>query len=346
MRLQQLLVIVASYTMLVTDASAQCGAVLGTFDGTIVPGNENTPFATNTGSNNRRGFRAQYLYPAQELLDAGFCAGPISCFSFYCQGTDVVLDPGPDGIYGTADDLPGAELHIEARLGTTALSSFGDQVDMSTTELAGQWDPVVLNSPNLCANSNISRVIVAGWIDFPLMGGGWNWDGVSNVIIDVSWQRSTVIGNSPPVELEEGLPYTATKWVQVTSSFDIHHGNTYQDNPLTANTSNGTTTNRPITRFNSCFATAVIGTTSHHGMLVRVDDNAHGIVLRSEKALTEACRIDCIDIAGRTIASAWMPKGATHWSMPLPARASGLLMVNATGSDGLPEPVGRVVLVH
>ena len=59
--------------------NAQCGIiVVGDFDQTIVAGNEHTPFATNTGSNNRRGFRAQYLYRAEELTAAGLCPGLIT----------------------------------------------------------------------------------------------------------------------------------------------------------------------------------------------------------------------------------------------------------------------------
>jgi hypothetical protein len=106
-------------------------------------------------------------------------------------------------------------------------------------------------SANINAGSASQVLIANGWVDFTLTGSGFWWDGVANVIIDISWQRTPTIGLSPAVQLEEGLAYTATKWVQVITppAGDINHGNTYQDNPLTANANTGNTNTRPVTRF-------------------------------------------------------------------------------------------------
>lgn len=223
--------------------------IQGIWNGTTVTGNANTPFPTNTASNNRRGFRAQYIYPATELINSGLCQGLITKFSFYAISSDVGISAGPDGTFGTADDVPGADIKVDVRMGNSGLANFGPYVASQATALTVDWDNITEGSAQINATAATPILVSGGWMDFTLSGAGFNWNGVSNLIIDVSWVRNTTIGNSPPVQLETGLSYTATKWVQVTSGSDINHGNTYQDNPLTLNATTGTTQNRPVTRF-------------------------------------------------------------------------------------------------
>ncbi len=237
----------APYRPITQQCQGVSGIVVkGTYDGSQIVGNENTPFATNTGTsvnggNNRRGFRVQYIYPAAELIAAGLCAGPITKFSFYALSND-------QGIVGAT---PGADILVDVRMGNSALANFGASVVSQTIPLSVNWDAVTEASGNINAGSGTAILVQNGWVDFTLTGAGFNWNGASNLIIDVSWARSATIGLSPPVQLEEGLGYTATKWVQVITppATNISHGNTYQDNPLTAGANTGNTFTRPVTRF-------------------------------------------------------------------------------------------------
>ena len=223
--------------------------IKGTWNGTTVPGNANTPFATNTGSNNRRGQRVQYIYPESELLAAGLCYGPITRISFYAISND-----GPVGCTPTVNC---ADIRIDLRMGTTALNNFGPAVASSAVPLTVDWDAAVEASANVHVNSANPTLIQTGWVDLTLTGAGFNWLG-GNLCIDISWVRAAANGLSPPVQLETGLAYTATKWMQVTLNADANHGNAYNDNVAgsmqilgvnTANAAQGTTQNRPVTRF-------------------------------------------------------------------------------------------------
>lgn len=233
--------------------------VRGNFTNITVAGNANTPYPTNTGSVNLRGFRAQYIYPAAELLASGLCAGPITRISFYAIQADLATQPGPDGILGTSDDLA-PDIAVDIRMGTTAQNNFGPANAGQTTPIAGfDWVAAVEASANIHANSGISSPVQIGWRDFTLTGAGFNWDGINNLVVDVSWVRAATFGNSPPVELETGLTYTATKWMRATSGVWTNHGRQYQDNLMgnmqigginvNGQATQGTTQNRPVTRF-------------------------------------------------------------------------------------------------
>ena len=226
----------------------QCGnvdgnLVKGIYDGspvasTPVAGPMHTPFMTNTGANNRQGYRVQYIYPGTELLAAGLCPGFITKFSFYVLQNEPACTP----------NVNCPDVKIDIRMGNTALATFGPVVNSSAVPTTVNWDAPTEASAQIYATSTLAELISTGWKDFDLNGAGFNWTG-GNLIIDVSWQRATTIGNSPQVQLEEALAYGATKWVQVTTSFNPAHGNTYQDNPLTANATCGVTNTRPVTRF-------------------------------------------------------------------------------------------------
>lgn len=207
---------------------------LGSVTDGVGPGqNPNTPFNTNTGFNLRQGHHVQYIYPASELTAAGLCAGPITAISMYVLGTDPSGSPGPD-------------MRIEIRMRHTGLTTFA----------ANNWEPTALWGPGnytpLNTDSLISYLAQPGWKQWNFIPGGFNWDGVQNVVVDLAWFKSPTIGTSPKVNLEVGLPYQATKWVTWTVGNDPtgRHGRTYRDNPLSPGANVGTTNNRPVTRFN------------------------------------------------------------------------------------------------
>lgn len=230
--------------------------IKGTVTNTVTPGgNVVTPFPTNTGSTNRRGFRVQYIFPQSELLAAGLCSGPITKFSFYALANDGT------GCTPSLFNCP--DLLIDIRMGHTALNNFGPYVATSAVPLSVDWDPAVEASAQINTQAANPLLVSSGWLDFTLAGGGFNWNGVNNVIIDISWKRATAIGNSPAVQNEPILAYTASKWMQITSGSDINHGNSFQDNDGLGNmttgnpllpvvqpgATQGTTFYRPVTRF-------------------------------------------------------------------------------------------------
>ena len=326
----------------VLESRAQCSATTGVYDGSPIPGNHYTPFATNTGSPNRRGFRAQYIYPASELLAAGLCPGNISCISFHALEDDLLPGPGNDGITGTVDDTPGCELRIDLRLGHSNVTSFGQALDVSDTAVAGWWDAAVVASPNLNAQWNISTTVHAGWNDYFISGNGFLWNGMQDLVIDLSWQRSAVDGLSPAVQLQEDLPYTATKWVQVTSNFGIDHGNTYSDANLPWGGTTGITNTRPVTRFNLCSLIGVPEQRQQVPFAARWDDAQHAVVITSSSPWSSPRSFRVCDAAGRLLSTMRSAVGQTTSTLPVPSAASGVLFVT---TDNAVQPV-RVTVVR
>lgn len=227
----------------------QCGTtdgtqIRGTYAGAplvsngILGGQIYTPFATNTFANLRQGFRAQYLYPGTELLAAGLCPGFMTKISFY-----VISGEGACTPFVNCPDLK-----VDIRMGNTALGTFGAVTALQATPTAVDWDAPTEASAVLNTNSGTQILASAGWVDFPLSGAGFNWTG-GNLIIDVSWQRAASLGISPAVQHEVVAGYTCAKYVQVLTGSNTLHGNTYQDNPLTANAYSATNSARPVTRF-------------------------------------------------------------------------------------------------
>ncbi len=226
-----------NYSPPVQQCLGASGQVIqGAWNGLLTPnGNANTPFATNTGSQ-IRGDHVQYLYRAAELTAAGLCTGTITGISFYCLSNDV---PGS----------PGADIQIEVRMVNTIKTDFA----IDTWDPAALWNGTTNFTP-LNTDSLVSYLGNVGWKQWNFIPGGFNWTG-GNVIIDVCYIRAATNGNSPPVQLQTGYSYSPTKWVQVTSGTNLAHGRTYDDVPLTANATMGTTTNRPVTRFNGKITT-------------------------------------------------------------------------------------------
>ena len=260
----------------------QCGStdgllVKGVYDGTpvasTVGGPVHTPFATRTNANQQNGYRVQYIYPGAELLAAGLCPGFITKFSFYALTTDFNFGAAPPCIpFVSCPDIK-----VDIRMGNTALGTFGPVVNSSIAITGVDWDAPTEASAQIFTNALVAQLIQTGWVDFPLNGAGFNWTG-GNMIIDLSWIRANPIGTSPAVQLEEALAYTATKWVQVTNANNPLHGNTYQDNPLTASATNGTTNTRPVTRFYGKVASPAYGAVTsdeflNYGGGLMIDDN-------------------------------------------------------------------------
>lgn len=213
--------------------------ILGSASNPGLAGNANTPLATNTGAggNNRRGHHVQYIYRASELTAAGLCTGnPITAISFYVLGADV----GP---------FPGADVQVEIRMRNTGINDFAvSNWDNTPGFLWGTGPGSYTNVLN--TDSLIAYLGAPGWKQWNFVPAGFTWTG-GNVVVDFCWLRNTTVGNSPQVALQTGFAWSPTKWVQVTApANDINHGRTYRDVPLTPGALSGTTTNRPVTRFN------------------------------------------------------------------------------------------------
>lgn len=298
--------------------NAQCGIiVVGDFDQTIVAGNEHTPFATNTGSNNRRGFRAQYLYRAEELTAAGLCPGVITKMSFYALQTDGAPDCVP------SVDCP--DIRVDVRMTNTYLNDFGGDA------LFGNWDTIALASVNVNANSPLPIRVIDGYIDFPLLGDGFEWTG-GNLLIDVSWVRAAPIGNSPAVEVEEGLSYYATKSVQMTDLFNVNHGNTLDDVNMAPGTTAFWTNTRPLTRFWTDLNTGFTpGATAASGA-VRYDA-ALDVCLVQPPSMENMARLQLVDGLGRVVADHPV-NGSTRVELPMARFAPGAYTVMGQGTRG------------
>ena len=332
--------ILLAATLAAAGAFAQCPATVGTYDGTPEAGNPHTPFATNTGSSNARGHRVQYIYPAGELLAAGLCAGPITHIAFKAIDTDYA-QVGPDGVPGTGDDGFVCHLLTDVRIGHMTLNDFGPTVISSVAALTVDWDPVVESSPNVNTNATLPFLVMAGWVEFPLLTNGFVWDGTSNVVVDVSWVRNFVVGVSPKVELQEGLSYTATKWVQAVLP-DLSHGNAYQDNPMGTNTATGTTTTRPVTRFDSGSFNVVVGEPGTTATTISADQASHVLVI-TRPAQATAWDIVVLDAAGRAIAAERWAAGTEVLRVPIPVGHTGAAIAVATDANGAPIALGTVV---
>lgn len=323
-----------------TETFPQCADItVGTYDGTPVPGNPDTPFSTNTGSNIRRGGRYQYIFPAAELIAAGVCPGPITKVTFYAIGSEYPCD--------TFVNCPG--LRVDLRLGNSGLSNFGPYVAAQSTPLDVDWDEVVAASAQLNVYSNTAFVVDSGAIHFPLIGGGFMWDGAQNLVLDVSWQRGSPIGSSPAVRLVEDLPYTATKWVQVTTGFDVSHGNTYLDNPLPANATTGTTFSRPVTTFNSTAEglPMVLPDVEDAAVFLTSFDAVTGnVVVNRPGADQEQWTVVCSDITGRTLAQRLFPSGTGTIRIPIDQGYQGAIVVFAVRADGSRLSLGQLISIR
>ncbi len=340
MRTWNPLLLVFLGTFMMAHVSAQqCPDIsVGTYDGTPLLGNENTPFPTNTGSNDRRGARRQYIYPASELLAAGVCAGPIQRITFYGLDREFPCDP----------NVNCPSLMVDLRIGNSALTDFGPFVEEQNTPLSVDWDAATEASTTMNSFSGIPFVVDTGMIHFQLTGAGFQWNGVSNIVVDISWVRAAPNGNSPPVALVENLPYTACKWVQVTSSFSLSHGNTYQDNPLPANATTGTTFNRPVTTFNSTAEVALaMSDDARTDELGTYFDPITGDAVVSRTGDVKGnWTVICTDVMGRMMAQGVLPAGTSLLRIPMGAKYAGVVVLFAIDAAGNKRNLGRISSVR
>lgn len=298
--------------------NAQCGIiVVGDFDQTIVAGNEHTPFATNTGSNNRRGFRAQYLYRAEELTAAGLCPGLITKMSFYALQTD-----------GAPDCLPNTncpDVLLQVRMANSELTDFG------ADGVFGNWDTVAKNSGNINTNSLLPMRVIEGYIDFPLLGDGFEWTG-GNLVIDISWVRAAPNGSSPAVELQEDLAYYSTKSVQMTDLANINHGNTLDDVNMTPGTEAFWTNTRPLTRFWTDLNTGFTPDAPRSAGGIRFDMERTVCIVQPPSAGHRGPLL-LLDGLGREVGR-YALNGLTPVEIPMERMPAGLYTVQAMGPSG------------
>ena len=336
MRIPNTLLLVVCATLMTAAAYAQqCPDIsVGTYDGTPLLGNANTPFPTNTGSNDRRGARRQYIYPASELLAAGVCAGPIQRITLY----------GLDREFPCDANVTCPSVLVDLRIGNSALSDFGPYVESQSTPLSVDWDGATEASANMNSFSGIPFVVDTGMIHFQLMGAGFQWNGVSNIVLDIAWLRAAPNGNSPPVALVENLPYTACKWVQVTSGTNVSSGNTYQDDPLPANATTGTTFNRPVTTFNSTaeVALAMSHNARTEGFGTYFDPATGEVVVTRAIAGDVDLTVVCSDITGRLIAQGTLPSGSPSMRISLGVMSAGVVVLFAVDAAGSHFNLGRI----
>ncbi|MBS1582985.1 MAG: hypothetical protein JST66_12375 [Bacteroidetes bacterium] len=192
-----------------------------------------TPFPTNMPGApiTTKGFRAQYLYRGSELSTMGLCPGNITGIGFTL----------------TANDLTTLQIDLEVRLANTTTNNFTAVPTATTCWIDTAASIKVFDGTPLLASGAFP-------INFSVP---FNWTG-GNLVIDVMWQRNTVIGNSPPVEVENtGISgFNPTKYYANTSNtapnpVTTQHGKTIDDfpSPVPATSLFNILTTRPVTRF-------------------------------------------------------------------------------------------------
>jgi hypothetical protein len=192
-------------------------------------------------------------------------------------------------------------------------------------------------------------MVQTGAMHFTLVGDGFLWNGIDNLVLDLSWLRSSTNGSSPAVRLVEDLPYTATKWVQVLTSFHPGHGNTYQDDPLSIHASTGTTFNRPVTTFNSSLVEMPMAAPEEHvnGTTMTWFDPATGSAVITRPVVDQgAWSVVCTDITGRTIAQGAFPSGSETIRIPFKADYQGVVVLFAVRADGSRLDLGRLISIR
>jgi hypothetical protein len=139
-------------------------------------GNADTPFPTAVG----RGSKVQYIFRANELINFGLCAGPITEVAFRV----------------ITDDTQASSYNIFVRIANRSLP---------TPQFTTQWDVAARTSG--VRGQILGLVASSGWFAIGLTNP-FVWNGVSDIVLDVSYLRSTVAGNSPPVLLTANTGFT------------------------------------------------------------------------------------------------------------------------------------------
>jgi hypothetical protein len=181
--------------------------------------------------------------------------------------------------------------------------------------------------------------VIEGYIDFPLFGDGFEWTG-GDLLIDVSWVRAAAIGNSPAVEVEEGLSYYATKSVQMTSLSNANHGNTLDDVPMTPGTEAFWTNTRPLTRFWTDLNTGFTPGATPTSGAVRYDA-ALDVCLVQPPTSGGITRLHVVDGLGRVVGQHPVT-GSARVELPMGRYAPGAYTVMGQGPRGT-ALIGKVL---
>lgn len=316
----------------------QCDVTVGTYSGTPLVGNENTPFPTNTASNIRRGARTQYIFRASELTDAGVCPGNIVGLTLDALQGDLT-GPGADGIPGNEDDwLMQSMMQIDVRMGHTQSESFYDEIAMEPLPL----DAAITASNNIHTEPWLPRYVAEGPFPLQLFPDSFIWNGVDNVILDITWMRNALNGLSPQVKMDDEVGFACTRWVRLTQGVYIDHGRTLSDNPLIPQASTGFNSNRPVITFTttqglSTTVDEVAGTTPTCGW-----DAQNEALFISAPSNHGPLSVTCYDAMGRVIAQERIT-GTTRHLVALGNVAPGPIVVQVVSADG--ATVLRDVLV-
>jgi len=218
-----------------TDFNLVCGAP-GQTQGGVANGQTSaaapqrlreTPFPTSQTAQSA-GSRVQYLILGSELANPPFnlCAGNIT------QLAVTSLDDDPNV------PVPGCVLNINVKVATTALASLpATGIDQATGN-GMNASPVRFNSTNLRVG--------AGDVVFPL-NPPYFWNGTDNIIIEINYLKSAVLGVSPRVLLTTGLTFQSTIWSYVPGS-SVNPGSTHYTTPAVfpAGLLWGLNTTRPV----------------------------------------------------------------------------------------------------
>ena len=136
--------------------------------------NGGTCFPTNPG----RGSKVQYVYTRAELLTWGLCAGAITEIAFRVTSDDITA-PAP------------ASVTINIRV---------NNVPLGTTFVGGYHFP----TSQLASMGTVTTVVSSGLLQIPVAGA--NWNGLGDLVVDVSYVRAAATGNSPTIQMASGFP--------------------------------------------------------------------------------------------------------------------------------------------
>lgn len=193
-------------------------------------GNFDTPFPSAVG----RGSKVQYIFRASELITIGLCAGPVTEIAFRVITDDCQSNGSPPAP---------VSYNIYARMAHRSLPA--------PTFAGNNWDVAARTSP--ARGSVLGLVASSGWFAIDLSGNPFVWDGIQDVIVDISIIRGAQAGCSPPVLLTANAGFVATRigWHPGGTS-----GEVFNDAPLNPGTLGtaagsflGNNSTRPVIRF-------------------------------------------------------------------------------------------------
>ncbi|MCB0790639.1 MAG: hypothetical protein H6595_01805 [Flavobacteriales bacterium] len=215
-----------------TDYNLNCGAAGQTEGGNYMANTPSSPAATRqaqtpfpTGATaSSCGSKSQYLFLASELSAPPFnlCSGNFTSVDFICIDDDN-LSPAP-----------GAAIDVYIKIEHTNLTTLSGIVNLTA---------------NVSRHHNANLNVGAGYVSFPLTTP-FNWNGVQNIIIEVSYKKAGIIGVSPRVHLETGLGFQSTAFAYHTSN-TVTHGSAFLTPSTPTGLVWGVNNTRPVIRFSA-----------------------------------------------------------------------------------------------